>query len=166
MLVDRPLAPYATTNCCESSDEITALSFVPAAFSCVAVGVVEQGYAQDQNTILPVAVQEPKPVHTPTKYVVSDIASAAVSRGINASVEVLVAAFQADPEYVLVTTLPDVPENEDTNDNLPDVSGCILGPFAVAAPAEFNAAGKGAMVAQLLPVPQLVPDMVHFHTSR
>ena len=127
---------------------------------------MEQGYAQDQNTILPVAVQEPKALHTPTKYVVSDIASAAVSRGIYVSEVVPTAAFQADPEYVLICIPADVPDVEDTNDNLPDVSGCILGPCAVADPAAFNATGKGAMVAQLLPVPQLVPDMVHFHTSR
>src|SRR5438128_832213 len=118
MLVDVPAAPYATTNCCESSDEITALLFVPAAFSCVDVGAVEQGYAQDQNRILPAAVQEPTAaLHTPTKYVVSDIASAAVSRGIYWSVEGPTAAFQADPEYVLILIPPVVPDAADTNDN-------------------------------------------------
>ena len=127
---------------------------------------MEQGYAQDQNRILPEVVQGLKALHTPTKYVVSDIASVAVSAVTYVGGEIGVAAFQADPEYVMIYNPPDAPEFEYTNDNLPDVSGCILGPCAVADPAAFNATGKGAMVAQLLPVPQLVPDMVHFHTSR
>ena len=127
---------------------------------------MEQGYAQDQNRILPEVVQGLKALHTPTKYVVSDIASVAVSAVTYVGGEIGVAAFQADPEYVMIYNPPDAPEFEYTNDNLPDVSGSILGPCTVAELSAFSCSGKGVMVAQLLPVPQLVPDMVHFHTSR
>src|SRR5437867_12853555 len=102
MLVDVPAAPYATTNCCESSDEITALLFVPASFSCVGVGAVEQGYAQDQNRILPAAVHGLKPWHTPTKYVVSDIASSSVSSEVYTDRVAIVSALQAYPVSVLI----------------------------------------------------------------
>ena len=79
MLVDGPAVPYATTNSWELSDDMTTLLFVVALLNIVGAGIEEQGYAHDQNPILPAALQGAKATHTPAKYVVSDIASAPIS---------------------------------------------------------------------------------------